>query len=389
MPKNGHQPFSQVWLTSIKSNLGSYPDPGTYITAYFEGTEIEIGSTTINSDGKYTISVDAGRGDEVVFNIGEIGIAELTISNGGKYHTLIDNSDTVRTDLIVYTIGYTNPTPTPVPDPSVPCSDSTSGLMCTCINGYWKNCTDNGLPAVLPTPIPYTEPTPSPTLSCTGSTTGLTCQCINGRWKYCKQGESAPTPTQIPYTVNKNEVQITNDLNTSTGYTATSDSTQPPTVITGTVTQNGVPIAYGTTITALVNGEPSTSVTTKSSGSYTLNVIADSNDKITFNVNGSPSAESITLYDFGSILNLDLTIGNDIQSAIISPLGSNLIRVFNFNNATKNWSFYDPDPALKYINSLNAITPGSVYWIKIRYDTIVNLNGSSRNLYSGWNLVSY
>ena len=32
--------------------LGSYPDPGTYITAYFEGTEIEIGSTTINSDGK-------------------------------------------------------------------------------------------------------------------------------------------------------------------------------------------------------------------------------------------------------------------------------------------------------------------------------------------------
>jgi len=299
-----------------------HPNPGTYITAYFEGTEIEIGSTTINSDGKYQIRVDAWRGDEVVFNIGEIGIAELTISNGGKYHTLIDNGSIVRTDLRVYTIGSTNPTPTPVPAPT-------------------------------PTPVP------------------------------------APTPTQIPYTANKNEVQITNDLNTSTGYTATSDSTQPPTVITGAVTQNGVPIAYGTTITALVNGEPSTSVTTKSAGSYTLNITADSYDKITFNINGSPSAESVTLYDFGSILNLDLTIGNDIQSAIVSPLGSNLMRVFNFNNATKNWSFYDPDPALKYINSLNAITPGSVYWIKIRYDTTVNLNGSSRNLYSGWNLVSY
>ena len=92
---------------------------------------------------------------------------------------------------------------------------------------------------------------------------------------------------------------------------------------------------------------------------------------------------------FGTVFNLDLTVGNNVQSAIVAPLGSNLTRIFNFNNETKTWAFYDPDPTFSSINSLNVISSGSVYWIKIKYDTTVILNRTVRKLYEGWNLVSY
>ena len=196
-----------------------------------------------------------------------------------------------------------------------------------------------------------------------------------------------PTPT--PYVAPKTEVTITQSITNSTGYTVTSDSTLPPSIITGRVTNNGVAVAYGTRVAALINGQFNTSVTTGYGGDYTLNITADHNDEITFNIDGEPSLESVTLYDFGTVFNLDLTVGNNVQSAIVAPLGSNLTRIFNFNNETKTWAFYDPDPTFSSINSLNVISSGSVYWIKIKYDTTVILNRTVRKLYEGWNLVSY
>ncbi len=85
----------------------------------------------------------------------------------------------------------------------------------------------------------------------------------------------------------------------------------------------------------------------------------------------------------------DSGVQSGVADAIGTPVGDNLVRVFNFNNATKAWTFYDPDPDLADANTLSNVATGSVYWIKVTADADVTLNGTSRSLYAGWNLVSY
>jgi hypothetical protein len=85
----------------------------------------------------------------------------------------------------------------------------------------------------------------------------------------------------------------------------------------------------------------------------------------------------------------DSGVQTGVADAIGTPVGDNLVRVFNFNNATKDWTFYDPDPDLADANTLSNVAAGSVYWIKVTADADVTLNGTSRSLYAGWNLVSY
>ena len=85
----------------------------------------------------------------------------------------------------------------------------------------------------------------------------------------------------------------------------------------------------------------------------------------------------------------DTGVQSGVADAIGTPVGDNLVRVFNFNNATKAWTFYDPDPDLADANTLSNVAAGSVYWIKVTADADVTLNGTARSLYAGWNLVSY
>ena len=78
-----------------------------------------------------------------------------------------------------------------------------------------------------------------------------------------------------------------------------------------------------------------------------------------------------------------------VETKIKEPLGGNLVRIFNFSNRAKTWSFYDPDPDLAGINTLETVATGEVYWIKVYADAVVTLNNKPRQLYSGWNLVAY
>ena len=78
-----------------------------------------------------------------------------------------------------------------------------------------------------------------------------------------------------------------------------------------------------------------------------------------------------------------------VETKVKEPLGGNLVRIFNFSNRAKTWSFYDPDPDLAGINTLQTVATGEVYWIKVYADAVVTLNNKPRQLYSGWNLVAY
>ena len=75
----------------------------------------------------------------------------------------------------------------------------------------------------------------------------------------------------------------------------------------------------------------------------------------------------------------------------LAPLmdNDNLVRVWNFNNSTKAWTFFDPRPAFALVNTIIDITPGEVYWINVLTSEIVTLNGQERALSAGWNLLSW
>ncbi|HZA22532.1 MAG TPA: hypothetical protein VFA32_08005 [Dehalococcoidia bacterium] len=71
----------------------------------------------------------------------------------------------------------------------------------------------------------------------------------------------------------------------------------------------------------------------------------------------------------------------------LRPLEDNLVRVFYFDNGTKQWSFYDPQPDLDYFNTLTEVVEGRVYWMAVREDQTVLIQGSLHSFIAGWNLI--
>jgi hypothetical protein len=69
-----------------------------------------------------------------------------------------------------------------------------------------------------------------------------------------------------------------------------------------------------------------------------------------------------------------------VQQAL-DPLGNSLIRVFNFDNNTKGWTFFDPRPEFASANTLTDLADGGIYWVRITEDQLsVVLNNKTRNL---------
>jgi len=69
--------------------------------------------------------------------------------------------------------------------------------------------------------------------------------------------------------------------------------------------------------------------------------------------------------------------------------GDNLLRVWSFNNATKEWFFFDPRPAFTTANTLTEMVSDQPYWIIVVGNQTAILNGKPRSLYAGWNLVPW
>lgn len=80
----------------------------------------------------------------------------------------------------------------------------------------------------------------------------------------------------------------------------------------------------------------------------------------------------------------------DIDTAKgLEPLSGNLVRVWAFDNGTKEWSYYDPRPIFASTNTVSKLSRGQIYWIKVNIPATVILNGSRRTLFEGWNLIAW
>ena len=75
----------------------------------------------------------------------------------------------------------------------------------------------------------------------------------------------------------------------------------------------------------------------------------------------------------------------------LQPLTDNdsLTRVWNFDNTTKSWTFYDPRPSFAEANTISGMVSGQVYWINVIMGQTVTLNSKSRDFARGWNLLSW
>ena len=67
----------------------------------------------------------------------------------------------------------------------------------------------------------------------------------------------------------------------------------------------------------------------------------------------------------------------------------NLIRVWLFDNSSKDWTFFDPRPAFTAANTVTAMFSDRIYWMQLKSDQTAVLNGKLRILTAGWNLFAW
>ena len=201
-----------------------------------------------------------------------------------------------------------------------------------------------------PTPTPYPTPTPTPLPAVTPT--------------------PAPTsaPPQLP------------------------GGSEPPHIFTGQATLNGSPAGQGIAIDAYDSGRLIGATVTQAGGRYTIHVHR-SQGIITFRVNQQAAAESWTTWQQGQVtpgFNLTAAAGSSESdpSRLFAAL-PDLVRAFAFDNATKQWDFFDP--VVPEVSTLTRFVPGNTYWLLVSRSTWLLLNEVERNLTcvgdNCWNLI--
>lgn len=211
--------------------------------------------------------------------------------------------------------------------------------------------------APTPTPTPTPAPTPSPTPTPTPRPTAT----------------PAPAPTaaspQLP------------------------GGGEPPHIFTGTATLNGRSASPGISIDAYDGSRRIGATVTQANGRFSIHVHRSSGP-ITFQVNNQPAAETWTSWQQGQIttafnLNASGTGDSDSDPNQVFAGLPDLVRAFAFDNATKQWSFFDPVAA--DVSTLTRFVPQNIYWILVFRTTSLMLNGVEQQLScvddDCWNLI--
>ena len=75
---------------------------------------------------------------------------------------------------------------------------------------------------------------------------------------------------------------------------------------------------------------------------------------------------------------------DDTETVFADEVASgNLISVFEFDNASKSWSFFNPDFIAAGANTYNTACTGDIVWIRLVADTTFQ----GQALSAGWNLI--
>ena len=155
-----------------------------------------------------------------------------------------------------------------------------------------------------------------------------------------------------------------------------------------TVTGTGFK-AFNTVTTLTIGGAgvlPGTNPTTDSQGAFSVDILIPSLDtgnqtvlatvgNVTANVGfiilAAPVVPTLTTNDAEDVFADDIASGN-------------LIAVFQFDNPTKVWSFFNPDFIAAGANTYNTTSTGDIVWIRL----LADITFQGKALTEGWNLIS-
>jgi hypothetical protein len=137
-------------------------------------------------------------------------------------------------------------------------------------------------------------------------------------------------------------------------------------------------------------------ISVEAGGTYTYTAIH-------YDVNGNPSNPSSVTLEIGvgldlielhagwNLISTDRAVNQAIDEVFANLEEDNLLYVTGFNGGVE---FYDPD-GLSFLNTLNELTPGLGYWVKVESDDVLEVSGVRLSedfmpgLVEGWNLVGY
>ena len=122
---------------------------------------------------------------------------------------------------------------------------------------------------------------------------------------------------------------------------------------------------------------------------YDVNGNASNPASVTLAV--AAGSDIIALNSGWNLISTDRSEAMDVMEAFASLAPGNLLYLTGFDGGVQ---FYDPN-GLPFLNTLNTLTPGKGYWVKVVADDVLELNGARLaedfmpSLAEGWNLVGY
>ena len=155
-----------------------------------------------------------------------------------------------------------------------------------------------------------------------------------------------------------------------------------------TITGTGFP-AYAAVATMTIGGldvRPTPAPSTDVDGGFTSTVMVPglTEGNHTVKVTASSVTGSISLKVLATTAEVIAVSTATADVFGDSIAADNLVRVWRFDNASQEWSFYDPRPAFASANTMDDTASGNIVWVNVTAEE--TFQGGT--LYPGWNLIS-
>jgi hypothetical protein len=155
-----------------------------------------------------------------------------------------------------------------------------------------------------------------------------------------------------------------------------------------TVTGSGFP-AYASVATMTIGGldvRPTPAPSTDVDGGFTSTVMVPglTAGNHTVKVTASSVTGSISLKVIATTAEVIAVSTATADVFGDSIAADNLVRVWRFDNASQEWSFYDPRPAFASANTMDDTASGDIVWVNVTAEE----SFQDGTLFPGWNLIS-
>ena len=285
-------------------------------------------------------------------------------------------------ELWQFPVAEGTPTPTPVPT-ATPRPTPTPTPVPTAT----PRPTPTPIPGATPTPTPQPTPTPAPTATPIPTPTPT----------------PAPTPTPTPAATPAHTATPTPALHATSTPAAPlpaaptqlpGNSNEPPHIFSGRATLDGNSVGPGTAINAYDSENTLVGATTTIAGGRFSIHVHRAAHPITFQVGRDTAAEGWSgAWQSGQVTaGFNLSVGDAGSGTDASSLFRalpQLLRAFSFDNATKEWAFFDRQAA--DFSTITRFIPRNYYWFLVSGTTSLVLNGVERELTcvedNCWNVI--